>query len=121
MARSAGMMRAASSCGDAATAGGALSRAVVAAGAGAASRAEFPALLMGRPFDPLAYRRCFPDRWPAFLRAHFRSHVEVAVFFSVGDRTARDWWEGVSTGQAWAVGYAVATIPGAAGQLAEAA
>lgn len=47
-------------------------------------------------FDPHAFRRVFPDRWAAFLRAHHRDYIEVAYFYGVTERAARDWWEGVS-------------------------
>ena len=74
-------------------------------------------LLSGRPCDPLAFRRLYPDRWSAFLRAQFRSPLEVAVFFDVNEKTARQWWEGVTGPQGWASAYAVAAIPGAAADL----
>ena len=74
-------------------------------------------LLSGRPCDPMAFRRLYPDRWSAFLHAQFRSPLEVAVFFSVNEKTARQWWEGVTGPQGWASAYAVAAIPGAAAEL----
>lgn len=74
-------------------------------------------LLSGRPCDPMAFRRLYPDRWSAFLRVQFRSALEVAVFFSVNEKTARQWWEGVTGPQGWASAYAVAAIPGARAAL----
>jgi hypothetical protein len=92
-----------------------------AAARGAESSGDFSGLLSGRPCDPLAFRRCYPDRWSGFLRAHFRGPLEVALFFSVDERTARQWWEGTTGPQGWAPTFAVAAIPGAARFLARAA
>ena len=78
-------------------------------------------LLSARPCDPLAFRRLYPDRWSAFLRAHFRNSLEVAVFFSVDEKTARQWINGVNAPQAWAASFATIAIPGAAKYLMEAA
>lgn len=66
-----------------------------------------------RKFDPLRYRAIYPDRWFQFLHSYFRSLNEVQYAFSVSERTARDWWEGKTTGQAWAVNYARDCLPGA--------
>lgn len=67
--------------------------------------------------DPRRYRALYPDLWRAFLHAHFRDAMQVGFFFSVSERTSRDWWEGVTTSQGWAVAYAVETIPTAAAYL----
>lgn len=61
--------------------------------------------------DPLAIRRKFPDRWSAFLRSHFRDHVEVAYVFSVDEKTARHWWAGTTGPQGWAVDFAHRAFP----------
>lgn len=53
-------------------------------------------LLSGRPIDLHRMRAVFPDRWAAFLKAHFRNSVTVAFFFSVDERTARLWLEGAT-------------------------
>lgn len=45
-------------------------------------------------FDPYAEARHFPDRWRAYLHAHFRNHMQVAVAFDVSERAARKWWQG---------------------------
>jgi hypothetical protein len=50
----------------------------------------------GAPADLWAMKRCFPDRWSDFLRAHFRDSVHVAFTFGVSERAARDWLNGVS-------------------------
>lgn len=71
----------------------------------------------GHPCDPHAIRRAFPEQWRGFLHAHFRSVAEVALFFSVEDRTARNWWEGSHSPQGWAVAMAVQAIPSAANWL----
>jgi hypothetical protein len=62
-------------------------------------------------FDPHAFRRTFPDRWSAFLRAHHRDATEVAYFYGVTDRAARDWWEGVSGPRGAVVALAAAAEP----------
>jgi len=63
--------------------------------------------------DPMAYRRLFRDRWTDFLRANFHNHLHVAVFFSVDEKTARQWWNYVTEPKGWAVSYARDHIPGA--------
>ena len=68
----------------------------------------------GHSPDPRRYRALYPDLWHNFLHAHFRDHLHVAYSFGVSERTGRDWWEGVTTSQGWAVAYAVENIPGAA-------
>lgn len=67
--------------------------------------------------DPRRYRALYPSKWCMFLHAHFRDALHVAFFFSVSERTGRDWWEGVTTSQGWAVAYAIETIPTAAAYL----
>lgn len=67
----------------------------------------------GMPCDPHAIRRKFPGQWIGFLRAHFRDHVEVAFVFSVDEKTARHWWDGVTRPQGWAVEFAHHLIPNA--------
>lgn len=47
-----------------------------------------------RSVDLDRYRAAFPDRWSSFLRNQFRSVTEVAAFFGVTERAARNWWEG---------------------------
>lgn len=70
-----------------------------------------------RQCDPLAFYAEFPDRWQAFLRAHFRNAFEVAAFFSVTEKAAEKWWEGIGGPQGAKLGYALAEIPGAIAQL----
>lgn len=52
-----------------------------------------------------AYRinREFPDRWQAYLRAHFGSIAEAALAFGVTERAARRWWDGAGTRGAYVV------------------
>jgi hypothetical protein len=96
-------------CADAATAGGGVSSGI---GVG-----EF----FGQPFDLHRYRVVFPDRWSAFLKAHFRDHIHAAFVFGVSERTARNWFEGVSAPRAEFALAACKHIPGAAAYLMEAA
>ena len=75
----------------------------------------------GVPADPMAYRRQFRDRWADFLRAHFQSHLHVAMFFSVDEKTSRQWWNYVTEPKGWAVNYARDHIPSAQDALKVAA
>lgn len=71
-------------------------------------------LSRGVAFDAHRFRAVFPDRWGAFLRAHFRSATEVQFFFDVSERTAYGWWAGSGgrpTGDA--VALAVVAFPAA--------
>lgn len=84
----------------------------------AVSCGEFPA---PRAVDLHRFRTVFPNRWAKLLRTHFRSLLEVQVFFGVSERTARDWLSG-TTGPAGAfVVIACQAIPGAADELMAAA
>jgi hypothetical protein len=65
----------------------------------------------------LATYAAFPDRWQAFLRAHFRNAFEVAVFFSVTPKAAEKWWEGIGGPQGSKLAYALEEIEGAAAHL----
>lgn len=71
----------------------------------------------GHSPDPRRYRALYPNLWHKFLHAHFRDHLHVAYSFGVSERTGRDWWEGVTTSQGWAVAYAIESIPTAAQYL----
>lgn len=66
-------------------------------------------------------RRRFPERWMAFLHAHFSGPQHVAVFFDVDRRTATDWWHGRHGVNAAPVVMAMRLIPGAVAELLEAA
>ncbi len=65
----------------------------------------------GRPFDPHAYRRAFPDRFAAFLRANFQSVEHAAVFFNVTYRTAENWYEGNTRATGDKVAMAAMSFP----------
>lgn len=78
-------------------------------------------LLSGRPCDPRAFRRIYPHRWASFLAMHFRNSIEVAAFFDVDEKTARQWLNGVNAPQGWAASYLMASVPGACEYLTEAA
>jgi len=58
--------------------------------------------LQGRAVDPLSFYARFPERWAAFLNDSFRGYPEgearevaVAVFYSVTQRCARKWLNGL--------------------------
>lgn len=71
------------------------------AGAGySPSAGTLAELYSGRPIDLHRMRAVFPDRWSAFLKAHFRNSVTVAFFFSVDEKTARNWIEGTTAPRA---------------------
>lgn len=74
-------------------------------------------LASGRPFDMHRYRTVFPDRWAALLRAHFRNSVEVAYFFGVDEKAARNWLSGTSGPSGAFVALAAVSIPGAMAAL----
>lgn len=59
--------------------------------------------------DAHAARCAFAARWTRFLHDNWRNHVQVAAVFSVSEKTARQWWEGVTAPQGWAVDY-VSTV-----------
>jgi hypothetical protein len=71
----------------------------------------------GRRADLHGFRRSFPDRWSAFLRAHWRSHLEVALFFDCDERTARNWWAGTSGPRAYHLAIAIRAVPCASAAL----
>lgn len=77
-----------------------------------ASPGDFPANLYG-------FRRCFPDRWASFLRAHFQGAAHVAAFFDVDHHTARAWLSGKHGATAPVALYAIQRIPGALAMLLE--
>ncbi|EBA11770.1 hypothetical protein [Roseobacter sp. CCS2] len=49
----------------------------------------------GDPVPPSEYRASFPRLWARFLRSSFRNWQDVAGFFEVDDRTARNQWQGL--------------------------
>lgn len=55
---------------------------------------DLSGIVSGRRADLDGMRRKTPDRWMAFLHAHFRDTVSVAYFFGVDEKTARNWWNG---------------------------
>lgn len=63
------------------------------------------------------YRRAFPSRWSAFLRAHFRDRIHVAFEFSVDERTARNWWEGTTAPRAEVLMVVLDRFPAALAML----
>ncbi len=81
------------------------------------STGQFP----GVPVDLDRLRRVLPDRWSAFLRAHFRDRIHVAFIFGVDERTARNWWDGVGSPRAEVVLLTISQCPDALPYLMEAA
>lgn len=49
-----------------------------------------------RPVDLHGFARAFPDRARAYFRATGMTPAQIAVAFSVSERTAMNWLEGVS-------------------------
>ena len=73
----------------------------------ALSSGEFPADLHG-------FRRVFPDRFAGLIRSHIStSPTHIAAFFSIDERTARDWLAGKSAPSGPFVAIVCARIPGA--------
>lgn len=50
----------------------------------------------GRPVDVAAFQRAFPERARAYFRATGLSAAEIAFVYSVDQRTAMNWLEGVT-------------------------
>jgi hypothetical protein len=78
-------------------------------------------LCSGGSFDLLRFYADFPDRWMAFLRAHFDSPMSVAFHFGVTERAADKWWNGVGGPRGDKLAMALVTVRGAADQLLRAA
>lgn len=74
---------------------------------------DLPDLLRGRPCDPRMFRALYPTKWAAFLRAHFENPTHVAAFFDVDHHCARNWYEGKTGPQGWAVNFALRAVPDA--------
>ena len=75
------------------------------------SSGKIAELMAGCGCDPKRFRARYPDRWRSFLRAHFMNPTHVQFFFDVDAKTAIHWWEGTHSPQAWALDFAVVTIP----------
>ncbi|MEP4195922.1 MAG: hypothetical protein ABJL99_09835 [Aliishimia sp.] len=65
----------------------------------------------GKSFDPSHYRSVFPERWAEFLRTNHRCPEDVAVFYDVTYRTARNWWDGINRPSGDRVAIAAVTNP----------
>lgn len=70
---------------------------------------DLPDLLNGRPCDPRRLREQFPELWSGFLRANYRDSEEVAFTYGVSEKAARNWIEGRTGPQGWAVDFAILT------------
>jgi hypothetical protein len=64
--------------------------------------------------DPEACYAGFPDRWRQWLHRNYRTARHVAQAFSVSERAAQKWWDGIGGVNGGKVAYAVRTQPGAA-------
>lgn len=60
--------------------------------------------------DARAWRAAFQHNWTEYLHANYQNHVLVAAVFYVSEKTARQWWEGVTAPQGWAVDYATQVL-----------
>ena len=63
------------------------------------------------------FRIVLRDRWAALLKAHFRDSVQIAYFFDVDEKTARNWLAGVTLPSGPASLWAIKAMPGAAAIL----
>lgn len=91
--------------------------AATATSAGAACPPDISPSRASVPCDPRRYRALYPDLWFQFIRAHFSDAVHVAFTFGVDAKTGRDWWEGHTRSQGWAVAWAIEHIPAARAYL----
>ena len=89
-------------------------------------RPAFPhaahAALLGRGgvagvFDPHRVHRDFPARWSAYVRANYAGLLDVQLAFNVSEKTARNWWKGVSGANGGHVAIAVRRHPVAAHRM----
>lgn len=64
---------------------------------------------LAQPFDPWRFKAVFPDRWSAFLRAHYRNAEHVAHEYGVRYQTALNWWQGAHRPSGQAVAQAALT------------
>ncbi|AVO37371.2 hypothetical protein [Pukyongiella litopenaei] len=62
-------------------------------------------------FDPYKVAREFPLRWQAYIRASYRSVGHVVQVFQVTEKTARNWWNGVTGANGAHVAIAVNEHP----------
>lgn len=76
---------------------------------GTAAGGQSSGTFSGSRIDLHRLRIVFPDRWSDFLKGHFRDVRHVGFFFDVDDKTARNWWAGVTGPSASAV-VAVASV-----------
>ena len=67
-----------------------------------------------RPFDLWRFRAVFPDRWSSLLQRHHRDSEEIAFFYGVDEKTARNWLEGATGPRGAHVAMAFEAYPVAA-------
>lgn len=66
-----------------------------------------------RMVDPDVIYAEFPDRWQRYLHDTFTSPAKVARAFSVSEKAAKKWWDGIGGPHGDKVAYAVRTDPDA--------
>ena len=87
------------------------------------SGTETPGHLVGetsgdqRGFDPHRVHREFPDRWRAYILAHYASLDQITKAFHVSEKTARNWWTGATGANGGHVAIAVQEHPEEAIQM----
>ena len=74
--------------------------------AGGFPQAAHAEILQRGVVDPFRIRRDYPERWSAYIRAHYRNLNHVCQTFDVSERTARKWWDGETGGHGPQVGIA---------------
>ena len=67
--------------------------------------------------DPHRIHRQFPERWSAYIKAHYRSLSEISEAFDVSEKTARNWWTGRTGANGGHVAIAVDRHPVEAPQM----
>ena len=72
---------------------------------------------VGRGFDPHRIHREFPDRWRAYILAHFTTLDQITRTFDVSEKTARNWWTGATGANGGHVAIAVQEHPEEAIQM----
>ena len=67
--------------------------------------------------DPHRIHRQFPERWSAYIKAHYRTLSEISDAFDVSEKTARNWWTGRTGANGGHVAIAVDRHPVEAPQM----
>lgn len=59
------------------------------------------------PYDPVGYRKAFPDTCVQLLQSNFDSPKQIAELLSVDVSTAHRWWNGDGAPEGWVIGYLI--------------